>query len=65
MLAGSLPPGRIADDVDQPIERVQAAEQVVVLAVGAREERREMAEADALEALDAREAVQRVRRPAG
>ena len=43
-------PGRVADDVDQPVERVQAAEQVVVLAVGARQERREMAEADALEA---------------
>ncbi len=40
----------VADDVDQPVERVQTAEQVVVLAVGARQECGEMGEADALEA---------------
>src|SRR3981081_4375262 len=54
-------PGGVADDIDQPVERMQAAEQVIVLAVGAREERREVAEADALEALDACEALERAR----
>ena len=52
--------GRIAHDVDQPVERVQAAEQIVVLAVGAREERGEMAEADALEARGPVEPLERV-----
>src|SRR5580700_8076874 len=33
---------RIADDVDQPVQCMNAAEEVVVLAIGAREERREM-----------------------
>ena len=42
--------GRIADDVDQPVEGVQAPQQVVVLAVGTREEPGEMAEADAAQA---------------
>ena len=45
-----LDAGGVADDVDQPVEGMQAAEQVVVLAIGAREECGEMAEADALEA---------------
>jgi hypothetical protein len=42
--------GRVADDVDQPVERMQAAEQVVVLTIGARQEAGKMPEADALEA---------------
>src|SRR5262245_17713190 len=49
----------VADDVDQPLERMQAAEQVVVLAIGAREKRGEVTEADALEALDPGEALER------
>jgi hypothetical protein len=32
-------PGGVADDVDQPVERVQTAEQIIVLAVSAREKR--------------------------
>jgi len=40
--------GGIAHDVDQAVERMQAAEQVVVLAIIARQEAGEMAEADAL-----------------
>src|SRR5262245_66589207 len=53
-LAGlAVQPRRVADDVDQPVERMQAAEQIVVLAVGARQEGGEMAEARALEALAA------------
>ena len=64
-LAGGLGPGRIADDVDQPIDRVQAAEQIVVLAIGARQERGEMGEADALEAVDALEALAACACPAG
>ena len=55
-----LDPGRVADDVDQPVERMQAAQQIIVLAIGAREERREMTKADALEALDSVEAFERV-----
>ena len=54
-----LDPGRVADDVDQPVERMQAAEQIVVLAIGAREKCGEMAKADALEALDPVEALER------
>jgi hypothetical protein len=50
--------GRVADDVDQPVERMQAAEQVVVLAIGAREERGEMTEAGALQALASVEALE-------
>ena len=58
-MPGEIDPGRIADDVDQPVERMQAAEQIIVLPVGARQERGEVPEADALQALDALEAVQR------
>src|SRR4051812_35105374 len=56
-----LDPGRVADDVDQPVDRVQTAEQIIVLAVAARQERREVAEADALQALDALETLERAR----
>src|SRR5262245_36767186 len=51
---------RVADDVDQPVERMQASEQIVVLAVGARQERGEMAEARAFETLAAVEALEHV-----
>src|SRR5262249_23095166 len=42
--------GRVAHDVDQAIEGVQAAEQVVVLAIAAGQKAGEVAEAHALEA---------------
>jgi len=53
----AIDPSGIADDVDQPIDRMQPPKQIVVLAIGAREKRREVAETDALErrnAVDAR-----------
>src|SRR5215467_12764982 len=50
---------RVTHDIDQPINRVQAAEQIIVLAIGTREERREVGEADALEAADALKAFER------
>ena len=57
-LRGTIHAGQVADDLDQPIGGVQAPEQIIVLAVGAREERREMAETDAAQAFDATEALQ-------
>src|SRR5262245_2753361 len=51
---------RVADDVDQPAERLQPAAQLVVLAVGARQEGGEMAEACSLEAFAAVEALERM-----
>src|SRR5437867_2653549 len=50
---------RVADDVDQPVERVQAAEQIVIFAVAARQKCREMGKADALKTLDAVEPLER------
>ena len=51
--------GGVADDVDEAVERVQAAEQIIVLAIAARKERGEMAESHALETVDPVEAGQR------
>src|SRR3990167_10390895 len=48
--AAGIEAGGIADDVDQAVEGVQAPEQVVVLAISAREESGEMAEADTAQA---------------
>src|SRR6266849_5751389 len=39
-----IEPRRIADDVDQPIDRVHAAQKVVVLAIGARQKGRKVPE---------------------
>jgi hypothetical protein len=44
-------PRRLANDVDQPGDRVQAAEQVVVRAIGAGQERPEISKAIALSLL--------------
>src|SRR5438876_3376478 len=44
---------RVANDVDEPVKRMQAPEEIIVFPIGARQERGEMAEADALQALDA------------
>jgi len=57
--ARRVDPRRVADDVDQPVEGMQAAEQIVVLAVAARQEGGEVAEADALQALNAVETLER------
>ena len=45
-IARRIERGRVADDIDQPVERMQTTEQVVVLAIGAGQKRGEMAEAD-------------------
>ena len=58
-------PAESHDDVDQAIDRMQAPEQIVVLPIGAREERREMGKANAAQTLDAVEAAERAARPAG
>src|SRR5260221_698832 len=52
--------GGVAYDVDQPVDRVQAPEQIIVLAIGARQKRREMAEARALQAFGPAEFLQRL-----
>src|SRR5262245_65626617 len=52
--------GRVAYDVDQPVKRMQAAEEIIVFAIGARQERGEMTEPDAFQALDTIEAAKRV-----
>src|SRR5207247_6197204 len=44
---------RVANDVDEPVKRMQPPEEIIVFPIGARQERGEMAEADALQALDA------------
>src|SRR5205823_1056409 len=44
-----LDTGRVADDIDQAIRCVKATEQIIVLAIGTREERREMREAGAFQ----------------
>src|SRR5262249_50789820 len=51
---------RVAYDVDEPIKRVQAAEQIIVFAVGARQKRGEMAEPNTLQALNAVEPAKRM-----
>src|SRR5262249_60555791 len=51
--------GRVAHDIDEPVDRVQTAEQIIVLPIAARQERREMGKADALEAGDALETLER------
>jgi len=51
-LSNAVGPCRVAHDIDQAINGMQAAEQIVVLAIGAREERCEMGKTDALEAAD-------------
>src|SRR5262249_61161870 len=45
-----IDPRRVAYDVDEPIKRVQAAEKIIVFAVGARQKRGEMAEPNTLQA---------------
>src|SRR5262249_42407856 len=62
-LLRQVEPCRIADDIDQTVERVQAPEQVVILPVGARQERRKMSETNPLETLDRIIALQRARIP--
>jgi hypothetical protein len=48
-IRGAFQAGGVADDVDQPFRGVQAAPQIVVLAMAATEEGAEMVELDALE----------------
>ena len=55
-----IDPRRVAYDVDEPVKRMQAAEEIIVFAIGARQERGEMTEADAFQALDAIESAKRV-----
>src|SRR5438874_3729000 len=43
---------RIANDVDEPVKRMQAPEEIIVFPIGARQECGKMAESDALQALD-------------
>ena len=43
----------VANDVDEPVEGMQAAQEIIVLAVAERQECREIPEADPLQALDA------------
>src|SRR5262249_53251220 len=57
-LALQLDFGRVADDIYEPFERMQAAEQVVVLAIGTGKEPGEMTKAGALKALCAFEALE-------
>ena len=56
--ARGLDPGRVADDVDQPVEGMEAAQEIIVLAIGAREKCGEMTKAGALEALASVEAFE-------
>src|SRR6516162_9061682 len=55
-----IDPRRVAYDVDEPVKRMQAAEEIIVFAIGARQERGEMTESDAFQALDAIESAKRV-----
>src|SRR5258707_15570137 len=50
---------RVANYVDEPVKRMQAAEEIIVLPIGPRQERGEMAEGDALQPLDAIESGKR------
>src|SRR5262249_9876798 len=58
-LAAQVASDGVADNIHQPFQCVQAAEQIIVLAIGARKEPGEMAEADALEALRTFKAFER------
>src|SRR5947199_186586 len=42
----------IGNDVDEPVKRMQAPEEIIVFPIGARQECGEIAESDALQALD-------------
>src|SRR6516162_9396834 len=55
-----IDPRRVAHDIDEPVKRMQAAEEIIVFAIGARQERGEMTEPDAFQALDAIESAKRV-----
>src|SRR5215510_520337 len=55
-----IDPRRVAYDVDEPIKRVQAAEKIIVFAVGARQKRGEIAEPNTLQALNAVEPAKRM-----
>src|SRR5712671_7105364 len=57
-LGNTLGASRVAHDIDQPIDRVHAAEQIVVFAIGPRQERREMSKPCALETLNSGKALQ-------
>ena len=59
--AEALRAGGVTHNVDQSIDCVQAPEQIVVLAIAAREERGEVRESNALEAVDPLEAFERAR----
>src|SRR5215468_5940482 len=52
--------GRIADHVDEAVERMQPAEQIIVLAVAPGKESREIVEADSFQAFHAFEAFERM-----
>src|SRR5262245_61607796 len=52
---------RIADDINQPIDRMQTAQQIVVLTIRARQECREVGECDALEAANSLETLESAR----
>src|SRR6266481_6087617 len=51
---------RVADHVDEAVERMQAAEQIIVLAVTPGKESREIVEADSFQAFHAFEAFERM-----
>src|SRR5262249_37362841 len=55
-----IDPRRVAYDVDEPIKRMQAAEKIIVFAVGTRQKRGEMAEPNTLQALDTVESAKRM-----
>src|ERR1700738_4284417 len=61
MRAHRVDPGGVADDIDQPVERVQPAHEVVVLAVSARKKCGEVTKPDASQTLDATERAGRTR----
>src|SRR5262249_45308135 len=56
----AIDPRRVAHDVDEPIKRMQAAEKIIVFAVGTRQKRGEMAEPNTLQALDTVESAKRM-----
>ena len=60
-VALQVDPRRIANDVNEPVERMEAAKQIIVLAVAPEKEPREIVEANPFEAFYAFEALERVR----
>src|ERR1035437_8767878 len=55
-----IKPRRVANDVDQPIQCVNTAQKVIIFAIGAREERREMRKTNAFETAASAEFAERI-----